>query len=55
MLDHIDIKYHFIGEKLQSNVVDVKYIPTEDNVSDIFTKPVLKNKLLRFANIRGRL
>jgi hypothetical protein len=52
---HIDIKYHFIREKLQSNVVDVKYVPTEDNVSDIFTKPVLKNKLLRFANIRGRL
>ena len=50
---HIDIKYHFIRDEIMSGIVDLRYIPSEENVSDIFTKPVSKNKLTKFSCIRG--
>ena len=45
---HIDIKYHFIRSEIQNGNVTLQYIPTEDNVADIFTKPVTKAKLEKF-------
>ena len=47
---HIDIKYHFIREKYNEGLINVRYIPTGDNVADIFTKPVTKAKLVQFQN-----
>ena len=40
---HIDIRYHFIREKLASGIIDYQYIPTDKNVSDIMTKPANKH------------
>ena len=48
---HIDIKYHFIRSEILSGNIDVKYIASEDNVSDIFTKPTTRTKLDKFASI----
>ena len=45
---HIQVKYHFIRDEVRSGKVELLYIPTEDNVADIFTKPVTKLKLDRF-------
>ena len=42
---HIDIKYHFIKEKLQNKQLTLKYIPTKDNVADLLTK---QPAILRF-------
>lgn len=50
---HIDIKYHFIRDEIFSGTVDLKYIATEENVPDIFTKPAPKSKLIKFSCIRG--
>ena len=36
--DHIDIKYHFIKSEMEMGTITLNYIPTEDNVADIFTK-----------------
>ncbi|KAL7646982.1 UNVERIFIED_CONTAM: hypothetical protein RMT77_002239 [Armadillidium vulgare] len=52
---HIDIRYHFIRNEIQNDIVDLKYVKSEDNVSDIFTKPVSKSRLIKFENIRGIL
>ena len=52
---HIDISYHFIRNEIQNGIVDLKYVKSEDNVSDIFFKPVSKSRLLKFENIRGIL
>ena len=49
---HIDIKYHFIRFEIQNQVVKLVYIPTDQNVADIFTKPLSKANLSRF-NISG--
>jgi len=35
---HIDLRYHFVREAVKDDKITVIYIPTEENVSDIFTK-----------------
>ena len=37
---HIDIKYHFIREKVEEGVIKLQYTPTIDMVADCLTKPV---------------
>jgi hypothetical protein len=50
---HIDIRYHYIRSQIQSNIIILHYVPTNDNIADMFTKPVNKNKLNKFEVIRG--
>lgn len=37
---HIDIKHHFIRDHIANGRVAVKYISTENQLADLFTKPV---------------
>lgn len=37
---HIDIKYHFIKDIVNKGIIDIEYVPTIDNISDILTKPL---------------
>ena len=48
---HIDTKHHFIREKFSAKVIDISYVNTNDNVADVFTKPVTKPKLIRFRGM----
>ena len=50
---HIDLRYHFIREAVEDGKTQVKYIPTDDNVSDIFTKPLLRPKFTKFVESLG--
>ena len=50
---HIDVRYHFIREAVEDGKVAVQYIPTGDNVSDIFTKPLAKAKFQELAELLG--
>ena len=52
---HIDIRYHFIREHVQSKVVNLDYVQSDCNVADIFTKPVSQEKLKKFQLIFGNL
>ena len=45
---HIDIKYHFIREKFHEQLIDVLYVPSNENIADLFTKPSTRNKLDTF-------
>lgn len=36
----IDIKYHFIREKHQDKEIEIVYAPTENQLADLFTKPL---------------
>ena len=45
---HVDIKYHFVREKFNSGLVNVEYVPSEENVADVMTKPIFKNQLVKF-------
>ena len=50
---HIDLQYHFICEVVEDGKIQVKYIPMDDNVSDIFTKPLLRPKFAKFVESLG--
>ncbi len=41
---HIDIRYHFIKEKIKEKKINIEYISTEDMLADIFTKAVPRIK-----------
>ena len=50
---HIDLRYHFIREAVESKKIFVNYIPSEENVADIFTKPLAKPKFEGFIETLG--
>ena len=50
---HIEVHYHFVREKVLAGVVDLAYVSTEDQVADIFTKPLGTEKLHRFRSLLG--
>ena len=50
---HIDIRYHFIREAVEDRKIELKYIPTDDNVADTFTKALAKGKFRLFAGLLG--
>jgi hypothetical protein len=37
---HIDVRYHFIREKVDEGSVTIGYVPTADMVADLLTKPL---------------
>ena len=45
---HIDIRYHFIRSEVNDGNVILNYIPSNENVADLFTKPSTKVSLLKF-------
>ena len=47
---HIDIRYHFIRDEVATEKVVIQYVPTEDNVADVFTKPMSKIKFQKFKS-----
>ena len=49
---HVEVKYFYIRQEIDSGIVNPLYIPSEENISDIFTKPLTKAQLRRF-NISG--
>ena len=41
---HIDINYHFIRSEIKTGSTAMNYVPSEKNMSDVFTKPMTKGK-----------
>jgi hypothetical protein len=37
---HIQIKYHFVKEQVTNIIVQLNYIPSTEQIADIFTKPL---------------
>ena len=49
---HIDIRIHNIWDRIEKKQISLQYIPTKENIADLFTKPIcgeqfryLRNKL----------
>lgn len=51
-LKHLDIRVHFVKNKIKENCVKICYINTKDQISDILTKPLSKGL---FENFRRQL
>ena len=47
---HVDIRYFFIKDRMDTGDCEIEYIPTKDMVADIFTKP-LQGDMLSLIHI----
>ncbi|KAK4836323.1 hypothetical protein QYF36_021415 [Acer negundo] len=45
---HIDIKHHFIRELVESKVIVLEHVGTNDQLTDLFTKPLY---IIRYGNL----
>jgi hypothetical protein len=50
---HIDIRYKFIYEIIENEMIQLQYCSTENMVADIFTKALPRSKLLYFLSLLG--
>ena len=49
---HIDIRYHYVRELIQEKkLLDIVYIPTDDNLADQLTKSVTAEVLRKFVDL----
>jgi len=48
---HIEIQYHYINENYLNKTLDIIKIETENNVPDILTKALDKQKLIKFRKM----
>lgn len=46
----IDVRFHFISEKVKENNINIVYRNTSDQVADIFTKPLGPVKFRKFRD-----
>ena len=48
---HIDVRYHHIRQLVQDKVLEVKRVPTEHNLADLFTKALPKDRFRKLTSI----
>ena len=52
---HIDVKYHFVRESVEKEIISVVYCPTAEMVADVLTKGLAKPKFEKFREAMGVL
>ena len=50
---HIDVRYHFLRQKVDSNELNPSYVPTSEQVADILTKTLTREKHIKFCDAMG--
>ncbi|KAI4302222.1 hypothetical protein MLD38_038000 [Melastoma candidum] len=50
---HIELRHHFLRDNVQQGSVSVKYVNTDQQLADIFTKPVDQEKFFYLRNELG--
>lgn len=50
---HIDVRYHFLRQKVDSEEILLTYLPTDDQVADVLTKGLVRAKHERFSKEMG--
>jgi histone deacetylase 1/2 len=49
-MKHIEIDFHFVRERVARRLLEIRFIPTNDQVADGFTKPLQVRQLEAFKN-----
>ena len=52
---HIDVHYHYVRERLSVGEISLAYVPTQDNLGDLFTKALPREKFEAFCKALGLL
>ena len=48
---HVNIRYFFVKDKIDSKEIEVKYLPTEDMIADFFSKPLQGAQFEKFRDM----
>ena len=52
---HIEVHYHYVRERLSTGEISLAYVPTQDNLADLFTKSLPCEKFEAFCKALGLL
>ncbi|MCO5559908.1 hypothetical protein L7F22_013512 [Adiantum nelumboides] len=52
---HIEVHYHYVRERLSVREISLAYVPTQDNLADLFSKASSCEKLEAFCKALGLL
>jgi hypothetical protein len=52
---HVDIRHHFVRHYIKTGVIELFYVPTADNVADVFTKALGPETFTRLARMILRI
>ena len=47
---HIDVRYHFVRERVATGAIKLDFVETKKQLADILTKPLLKARVERIRN-----
>ena len=50
---HIDTRFHYLQDCIANKKVEVKYMKTQDQVADIFTKPLKYDVFIKMRDVLG--
>ncbi|MCO5593727.1 hypothetical protein L7F22_047744 [Adiantum nelumboides] len=45
---HIEVHYHYVRERLSTGEISLAYVPTQNNLADLFTKALSREKFEAF-------
>jgi hypothetical protein len=51
-MKHLEVRHHFLRDHVEKRDIEMRYIDTERQLADIFTKPLDAS---RFATLRGEI
>ena len=52
-LKHVELRHFYIKQLIKKGLVTVKPVATADNVADVFTKPLNREKFSRYVGMLG--
>ncbi|KAK1365752.1 hypothetical protein POM88_041313 [Heracleum sosnowskyi] len=55
MTKHISIRYHFIREHVMEGEIELHFVPTDQQLADIFTKPLVEAVFTKLVNELGMI
>jgi hypothetical protein len=47
-MKHVEIDYHFVRDRVVQKLLEVRFISTEDQLANGFTKPLPQQRLIEF-------
>ena len=50
---HIDVRHHFLRDCLEKGLINLEFIKTENQIADIFTKPLNENSFIKLRRDLG--
>ena len=52
---HIEVHYHYVRERFSVGEISLAYVPTQENIADLLTKALPREKFEAFCKALGLL